>query len=354
MRTVAVRDLLPAATRRRLGRIKRAVLDQPGPPTSADRTGKKAERRRRGPLPGVAPDSAAALPRLELRRNAVLSGQDADCLILEIGPAHNAILPKRDGYRTKTLDHLDRDGLVVKYRADKGVDGDLIEPVDYVVSPGTSLAEMVSEQFDVVVASHVLEHTTSVIDFLNDCAKLLKPDGHVALVIPDYRFCFDRFRERSSLGRVIDASESRRDVHSVGTVTEFAMEAVTHGGVIAWAPGHRGRYSRLHDTEDVRRLVERARAQAEYVDVHNWVFSPNHLRLLLHDLATLGYIDLWEKSFHPTVQHEFFINLSPSGSGVDVPRHRLVQRADAELRSLDSSRWRPVDPDARSDESQVR
>ena len=48
------------------------------------------------------------------------------------------------------------------------------------------------------------------------------------------------------------------------------------------------------------------------------VCTPNHLRLLLQDLADLDFISMRETSFHDTVKHEFFINLSPTGEGTGL------------------------------------
>ena len=137
--------------------------------------------------------------------------------------------------------------------------------------------------------------------------------------MPDHRFCFDRFRERSSLARVIDASLNPPSVHTVGTLADFTLNAVRHRGSGSWSPGHVGKYSRIHEFEVVQANMKKATG-SEYIDVHNWIFSPHHLRLLLQDLADLGLIALRECHFHPTIGHEFFINLSMDGPGTGLTR----------------------------------
>lgn len=337
---MALKDRLPPDARRRLGRIKRAVLDQPEPQPRKRRAKPKAKPK---PPPvarvaaGVA-DPQPDLTRLELRRQEVLAGQGSAPMILEIGPAHNPILPRRDGYDTRNVDYLDRDGLVDKYKEFAHYDPDDIEPVDYVLAPGAKMAEQIPDRFDVVLASHVLEHTTSLIDFINECSRLTKPDGVVALVVPDHRFCFDRFRSRASLGKIIDASLEPREVHSVGTLTEFSMNAVKCHSSTAWRPGHPGRYAVIHGVEHAKQWAEKVQ-EGPYIDVHHWIFSPNHLRLLLADLHELGYIDVRESSFHPTVGHEFFLNLSRTGNGPGLAREELLSLADAELRDLDEPKF---------------
>ncbi len=172
---------LPKPIRRRLGGIKRSLL---GSNTVGHET----------------------RPRLQVRRDFVFRTADRADTVLEIGPAHNAILPKRDGFQTKNVDYIDRDGLVEKYREFKQYSPDDIEDVDYVIPAGASMADVIHDRFDLVLASHVLEHSISLIDFINDCTNLLAPNGVLSLVVPDHRYCFDRFRERSSIGRVIDTS----------------------------------------------------------------------------------------------------------------------------------------------------
>ena len=311
---------LPTPVRRRLGALKRSVMgSQPGKSRStapADRT-------------------VAKRSRLEIRREFVFRTADPAGTALEIGPAHNAILPKRDGFRTKTVDYIDRAGLVEKYREFPQYSPDDIEDVDYVIPAGGSMPGVIHERFELVLASHVLEHSISLIDFINDCTVLLAPGGVLALVVPDHRYCFDRFRERSSIGRVIDTAASPPPVHTVGTLTEFSLNAVKHGGTTSWSPGHRGRYRFVHDLEAATANAERARGDT-YIDVHNWVFSPNHLRLMLQDLHDLGLISVREAAFQDTIGHEFFLNLTVDGPGSGLTREELVVLADAEATGMDT------------------
>lgn len=271
----------------------------------------------------------AQLSRLQTRRDFVFRTADRTGTALEIGPAHNAILPKRDGFHTKTVDYIDRDGLVEKYRDFEQYSPDDIEDVDYVIRAGASMADVIDERFGLVLASHVLEHSISLIDFLNDCTTLLAPNGVLSLVVPDHRYCFDRFRERSSIGRVIDTSINQPRVHTIGTMTEFSLNAVKLGGTTSWSAGRKGRYEFVHDLDAAQAKAEQARSDT-YIDVHNWVFSPNHLRLMLQDLHSLGLISVREAAFQDTIGHEFFLNLTLGAPGTGLTREELVALADAE------------------------
>jgi SAM-dependent methyltransferase len=246
---------------------------------------------------------------------------DLKGLGLEIGPSHRPLLPKRNGYNIRTADHLDQAGLIAKYSGVREVGG--IEEVDYVLT-GSRLTTAIHDQFDYIVASHVLEHTVCLVSFLQDAQELLRPGGVLSLALPDRRFSFDRFRERTSLGRVIDVYRAAPQVHTEGSVVEYYINVVRKGESISWAVRAPGEYANVHSLAQARSYSAKAIA-GEYVDVHNWVFTPNHFRLLIEDLYTLGLIRLREASFHNTVGSEFFVTLTPEGAGPQMDRHELMR-----------------------------
>jgi len=126
-------------------------------------------------------------------------------------------------------------------------------------------------------------------------------------------------------------------VHTMGAVIEERLNAAKHGGITAWGPRHKGDYTFAHALEAVKASGVEAQRGDRYIDTHNWVCTPNHLRLLLQDLADLDFISMRETSFHDTVKHEFFINLSPTGEGTGLTREELVVLADDERRVLDQA-----------------
>ena len=249
---------------------------------------------------------------------------------LEIGASWRPLLPKAKGYDVRVADHLDQAALVAKYDGMRPTDA--IEPVDYVLT-GRGLTGTIDERFDWIIASHVLEHTVCLVTFLRDAETLLRPGGILSLAVPDRRYCFDRFRDRSSLARVIDVFRAAPALHSEGSVLEFYLGVVAKGESISWDATHTGAFHQLHTLEEAREKA--AIATGEYVDVHNWVFTPNHLRLMLVDLRTLGFIGLGEVAFHETVGSEFYIALSPDGPGPRLSRVELVRLAALEVQGTE-------------------
>lgn len=280
--------------------------------------------------------------RYATRRTHIFGGTSmvpsADKVLLEIGPAHNGTLKKKNGFNVRIADYLDRKGLVNKYERFAQYNMEDIEEVDHILIPGSPLSKSISDRFNIVIASHVIEHSISLVDFINDLGGLLKPGGHVALIIPDKRFCFDRFRERTSLCSVIDRIGTHLKVHSAGTRAEFSINAVKHRGTNSWATQHVGDYSFLYSYKYAREQADSASSQ-HYHDVHNWVFTPHHFRLMMHDLAELGYISLRENYFHTTIHNEFFMNLSTDGLGPGMNRSQLLSLSEMELRTLDIPTW---------------
>lgn len=286
-----------------------------------------------GPAPSAQPAAGPAVA--PNRRDLVLAHVNLAGHGLEIGPSHRPLVAKRDGYDIAVADHLDQAGLIAKYSTHATIDVSGIEGVDFVLS-GPQLTATIHDTFDYILASHLLEHTVCLITFLQECEALLKPGGVVAFALPDKRWCFDRYRERSPLGRVIDVSYSSDEVHTPGTLAEYNLSVVSRGGIISWSPtAAPGDYRFVHGLPDARAVMQTA-GDGIYRDVHNWVFTPHHFRLLMHDLYDLGFIKLREVAFHDTVGMEFFATLGVQGEGSGLSRADLVLLADAESGPPDS------------------
>ncbi len=268
------------------------------------------------------------------RRARVLAAIKREGVGIEIGPSHAPIAPKREGFRVEVIDHATRAELVVKY-AGHPVDLDRIEEVDYVWK-GQSYLELTGKpaHYDWIIASHVVEHTPDLIGFLADCDSILKDDGVLALVIPDKRYVFDRFRPVTGLARVIDASLAGARVPTPGAVAEHYLNAAGKAHRLAWSAGARGDYAFIHTAREAADRMREIQSGA-YVDIHNWCFVPHSFRLLMHDLHVLGYTRLREVSFHPTEGCEFYVALGRHGAGPSLSRLEILRATDAELAATD-------------------
>jgi len=242
-------------------------------------------------------------------KNLLLQYVDKTKPGLEIGPSLNPAVTKKDGFNVKILDHLSESELKQKY---KHRDLTKIESVDYVWK-GESYRSIIGEDvyFDWILASHVIEHTTDMITFLNECSNLLTSTGIISLAIPDHRYCFDHYRVKSSIAQVIDAFHYKNTKHTIGSISEHYLSAVKNKGRLAWSKARLdNEYSLCFTTSQALSKIKLNVAAQEYIDVHNWKLTPNHFQSIIVDLNLLGYIDLKIKSISRTIGHEFFATLT--------------------------------------------
>lgn len=251
---------------------------------------------------------------------------------IEIGPSHAPIAPKKEGYRVDIIDHMSQGELLKKYQ-DHKVNLNNIEEVDYVWN-GQTYAELTgkSKHYDWIIASHVIEHTPDLIDFLINCDAILKDEGVLSLVIPDKRYCFDHFRPITGISSIIDKHFSKNTIHSAGTVAEYFLNVATKDGELGWHAHTAGKFNLAHTLEDARSMVHAVREKNVYVDVHAWCFVPHSFRLLIQDLYDLGLISFKEVSFQPTDGYEFYITLSRQGAGIDKSRLEMLNAIEMELK----------------------
>jgi predicted SAM-dependent methyltransferase len=288
------------------------------------------------------------------RTKRVLAQVDVRGLGLEIGPSYNPLLPKSSGARVEIVDHAPQADLIEKYRGYGMTQEELdrIEEVDH-VSAGGSLVDAVgrTEEFDFILASHVIEHSVDLIGFLQDCQALLRRGGRVALVVPDQRFCFDLLKPRSSVGAVVDAHLNPTRFHTPGALLEHTAYACTRGGQIAWSPEEHGDLALQFPTmAGADEVIAQGTSQDEYHDVHRWKFTPSSFALLIQDLSTLGYHDLQQlPAGPPPLGFEFFVTLEKTGTRPRMgDRLELLRGAMAEL-AVVHNQFLPSPPDLVTD-----
>lgn len=245
------------------------------------------------------------------RTTQILSGVDTSGIGLEIGPLDNPVVPKKAGFNVHTMDHMNKEGLTEKYRDDPNVNTKNIEEVDYVWD-GRRYSEITGKinYYDYILASHLIEHTTDLIGFLQQCEEILNEKGVLSLAIPDKRYCFDCFRPVSSLASIIDNHLIENKAHSPGTVAEQLLYAAMNEGKTAWTKKIKDKFDLCHSVEGAQKCMNDVIENNTFYDVHQWVFTPNSFRLILRDLQDLGFTNLKEVAFHDTVGYEFFITLA--------------------------------------------
>ena len=252
---------------------------------------------------------------LSPREHAIFHLIDKQGFGLEIGPCHNPIAPKKNGYNVQILDHLSANDLRIKYQG-HGLNLDNIEEVDFIWS-GQPLHELIGKKhcYDWIIASHVIEHFPDLISFLQQSEQLLKPNGVLSLVVPDKRYCFDYFQPISTTGMLLDAHTQKRTHPTPGQVFDNFANNAKANGAIAWSPDYKklgggaGADGLIHTVEKADEQWHKAITADDYVDVHCWRFTPESFALILSDINRLGLAKLVIQASFPTIGCEFYVSL---------------------------------------------
>ncbi len=247
----------------------------------------------------------------EDRYNKLLHNITKEQLGLEIGPSLRPCAPKKKGYNVEIVDHLNKEELVNKYTA-MGLDASNIEEVDYIWD-GRPYSEVTGREnyYDYIIASHVIEHTTDFVGFLQDCSSMLKETGVLSLAIPDKRFTMDHFRMVTTTGKVIDDHLDVFHYGSVGTLIDYAMHVTRRQGLTSWSRQDDSRIERkykwIHGYEEVKKLYEDSVKVRGFHDIHQYVFTPASFQVLIQELLEYGFIDMGIETIHDTKMEEFIV-----------------------------------------------
>ena len=236
---------------------------------------------------------------------------------LEIGPLDRPIVSMQEGH-VRYVDFATTDELRLQRANDPTVQLENLAPVHYVWGDKT-LREAIGsdEEFDYVVASHVIEHVPDLVGWLKEIAQVLKPKGVVAFIVPDKRYTFDRLRPETQVAELVDSFLSRRRKPSFRQIFEhYAF----HTRVDA-SQAHAGQILdsnliRVHDNSYALKICEDAAQTGKYVDSHCWVFTPSSFLGLLRTLIEMELLNFRVVEFFPTHENEidFFVTLERVGN----------------------------------------
>jgi len=229
---------------------------------------------------------------------------DKNLKILEIGAYFSPAF--KDGINVKYFDVLDKDGLLKKAAIDN-MSVENIPNIDY-VEPNGDLS-IIKEKFDIVYTNRNIEHQVNLVNHLKQASDILNKNGKFYLTVPDKRYCFDKFRELSTLSEVLANYTEKPTVHSLKDVLAFDCETTDN-----YAPDHwKGLPSNIKGLECYIKSMKRfEKSKGSYIDVHKWKFTPQSFNYIIAGLNKIGIIDFKvEKIFCTKVDTlEFFVILT--------------------------------------------
>ena len=218
---------------------------------------------------------------------------------LEIGCFDN---PKLIGENVRYADWLNQNELIDRAKLlNRNPSG--VPNIDYVLSE-VDLGN-IAEKFEVVFSCHVIEHQPDLIKHLVNVENLIENGDRYFLVIPDKRYCFDRFISESTIADVLSAHYEKRSRHTLKSIIEHRAMTTHNDCVSHWKTPNLS--SPDISLANIKNAISEYKEQ-DYVDVHAWQFTPESFARIIQLLNELGFISLHLERLYPTLRNqiEFF------------------------------------------------
>lgn len=232
------------------------------------------------------------------------------CRILEIGALNNPTY-RRPAYRVEYVDFATREDLARRGAGNPRYAYEGLVDVDYVVPEGR-YAEIIGEQFDLVVANHVAEHIPDLIGWLDDLGRLLTPSGAIFLSVPDKRYTFDLLRREADCFDLIHAHVNGQKKPNFANILEhfWCTRPVKTSDI--WNDAHHADLEKRRFTAQQAVDTSIRFSRADYADVHCHAYTHRGFDALCQDLRGFGLLGFQDvRTFEPeSGSNEFHVVLS--------------------------------------------
>lgn len=255
---------------------------------------------------------------MDLRKQFVTGHLRTFDRILELGPLNRPIVLKKDFPNCIYCDirctedvkdlysgnaYLESTGLMV--------DTSTIVDIDDVIVGSYSGFYENKEKFDVVVASHVLEHMPDIIFSIRDIAGILKSGGIFCIVYPDKRYCFDHFRQSASFRDAYNVFVNGVEFNAP-MVLDFFLSSISENNPFKfWSNDSILDLLEKKDFKTVKEYFEAAKSGVQMDDVHYWPFTDWDFLFFLYQCTSAGLLPFRCIDFIPTQENDqqFFVAL---------------------------------------------
>lgn len=209
-----------------------------------------------------------------------------DLKFLELGPYMSPILTKPEA---DYFDVVDTQSLINRSKIE-GTPHYLVAEVDF-VGPEAS-ERYIPNKYSLVVSSHVIEHQIDLLLHLQQVSNLLVPGGLYLAMIPDLRYCFDRFQYPSTIVDVLVAHNHEQSNHSLKSFLEDRLLTTHNITMDHWRDiSGESKIERL-DAKAINVYIEEYFKTNGYLDVHGWKFTPTSFKSIIVTLERLELINL--------------------------------------------------------------
>ena len=246
--------------------------------------------------------------------------------ILEIGPLAFPCMPVNQS-NVYTVDYFSQTELKENYKNDANVDINKICEVNYVLKDKVKYSDVIPKIFDYCFSSHNIEHVPCLVTFLKNVSSILKDGSYFFLCIPDYRYCFDHFRNPSNIFEILDSYYSNQDKPSPVALLENKYFTTHNDSNKHWqyfASSFTNTFVNINEKkhflksqnqkiineiEDIKKLY--IKCKNEYIDAHCWKFAPFTFENIINLLFETKFIDLKIEKVYKTLKgsNEFYVIL---------------------------------------------
>ena len=209
-----------------------------------------------------------------------------DLKFLELGPYMSPILTKPEA---DYFDVLDTQSLINRSKLE-GTPHYLVAEVDF-VGPEAS-ERYIPNKYSLVVSSHVIEHQIDLLRHLQQVSNLLVPGGLYLALIPDLRYCFDRFQYPSTIIDVLIAHNQEQSNHSLKSFLEDRLLTTHNITIDHWRDISGESKIESLDAKAINIYIEEYFKTNDYLDVHGWKFTPTSFKSIAETLVRLELINL--------------------------------------------------------------
>jgi SAM-dependent methyltransferase len=90
-----------------------------------------------------------------------------------------------------------------------------------IINDAVSISKVSDNAYDFVFSSHCLEHIANPMKAVQEWLRILKPEGHLIIVVPEKSHCFDHQREYSSFSTLLSQYEKNVGEDDLSTLQEI-------------------------------------------------------------------------------------------------------------------------------------
>lgn len=202
--------------------------------------------------------------------------------LLEIGPFCHPLTQQHRN--VKYFDIMATSALIKRAREIGLSEKDIPSSIDFISS--TADLSIISEKFEFILSSHVIEHQLDFLGHLKNVYSLLLPGGYYFILIPDKRYCFDHYIPESNLAAVMEAHYYKRKAHPLSSLLEHRA-LTTHNIAADHWRGIHGRPFENLKTRLQLAIKEYQSSSGNYIDLHRWYFTPDSFTHIILGLRQL-------------------------------------------------------------------